>query len=239
MNKDYVSETDLLNYTAPEITSLVTANAWNTLDDYHKIEAIYAYVQNKILFGYNVSDTLTATEVLKDGIGQCNTKATLLMALFRSVNIPCRLHAFYVSKSFQRGTTNFIIDFLAPSNILHTWVEVWYDEHWVALEGVITDLAYVRSIQAKYSNHTAPFQGYAIATKNLKDIEITWKGHPTYIQKEAIVQDIGIFTSPDELYAHYAQPMSFVSAFLYAHIGCHIMTRRVTRLRNSNAHTII
>ena len=42
-------------------------------------------MRNDILFGYNSSDLLTAEEVLKDGYGQCNTKATLLMALFRGV----------------------------------------------------------------------------------------------------------------------------------------------------------
>lgn len=43
----------------------------------------------------------SAEQLLIDGYGQCNTKATLLMALLRDVNIPCLIHGFEVSKDFQ------------------------------------------------------------------------------------------------------------------------------------------
>lgn len=103
MNKEYLEETDMLNYNEIQIKFLIATKKWLQLDEFHKIKAIYEFVQNDILFGYNTSDTLNAVEVLKDGIGQCNTKCTLLMALLRAANIPCRLHAFQVSKDFQRG----------------------------------------------------------------------------------------------------------------------------------------
>ncbi len=51
-------------------------------------------------------DTMNAVQILNDGYGQCNTKATLLMALLRAVSIPCRLHAFDVTKDLQRGAGN-------------------------------------------------------------------------------------------------------------------------------------
>ena len=75
----YLKETKLLNYRSNEITTLIAVRKWNTLNEFDKIGAIYDYVQNKILLGYNKYDNLAATEVLADGIGQCNTKATLLM----------------------------------------------------------------------------------------------------------------------------------------------------------------
>ncbi len=109
MNKEYLEETKILNYNAPSIQAFVLKNKWAEPDNFHKIKAIYEFVQNDILFGYNSSDTLNAVQVFNDGIGQCNTKATLLMALLRAVNIPCRLHAFNVIKDFQKGaTSNFI-----------------------------------------------------------------------------------------------------------------------------------
>ncbi len=39
---------------------------------------------------------------MKDGYGQCNTKGTLFMALFRSVDIPCRFHGFTIDKKLQK-----------------------------------------------------------------------------------------------------------------------------------------
>lgn len=60
----YLKETKLLNYRSNEITTLIAKRKWNTLNKFDKIGAIYDYVQNKILLGYNKYDNLTATEVL-------------------------------------------------------------------------------------------------------------------------------------------------------------------------------
>lgn len=61
------------------------------------------------LFGYNISDDITAEQVLKDGYGQCNTKGTLFMALLRAVNVPCRIHAFTIDKALQKGAMTGIL----------------------------------------------------------------------------------------------------------------------------------
>ncbi len=42
--------------------------------EYDRIGAAYDFVRNEILFGYNRTDAIPATEVLADGYGQCNTK---------------------------------------------------------------------------------------------------------------------------------------------------------------------
>lgn len=85
----YLSETNLLNYFCNSIQKLVYNRKWNNLDEFNKIKKIYSFVRDEILFGYNISDDITAEQVLKDGYGQCNTKGTLFMALLRAVNIPC------------------------------------------------------------------------------------------------------------------------------------------------------
>jgi transglutaminase-like putative cysteine protease len=64
---------------------------------------VYDFVRNEIAFGYNAGDELPASAVLADGIGQCNTKATLLMALMRAVGIACRFHGFTIDKPLQKG----------------------------------------------------------------------------------------------------------------------------------------
>ena len=134
MEKKYIEPTKLLNYTSPRLQKLIQERKWNKLDEYEKIKAVYDFVQNEILFGYNCRDTLTAEQVYIDGYGQCNTKATLLMALLRGVHIPCRIHGFEVSKDFQRGVTTLLISALAPERIIHTWAEVYYNGQWLALE---------------------------------------------------------------------------------------------------------
>ncbi|MDE7394567.1 MAG: transglutaminase-like domain-containing protein [Clostridiales bacterium] len=117
----YLKDTPLLNFRAPEIVDLISAQKWNDLNEFDKIGAIYDYVQNRIPLGYNKRDNLTATQVLKDGYGQCNTKATLLMALLRAVGVPCRLHGTKVTKVFQSSLMPKLMAKLAPPLIVHSW----------------------------------------------------------------------------------------------------------------------
>lgn len=231
MDKKYLESTRMLNYDSEMIKALIGRRKWSELDEFYKIKEVYDFVQNEILFGYNSSDLLTAEEVLKDGYGQCNTKATLLMTLLRGVGIPCRLHGFEVSKYFQRGATNAIISALAPETIVHTWAEVFYENKWLALEGVITDRKYVAAVKKKYNNVVKEFKLYAIATSDLSTLNIEWTGADTYVQKEAIVKDYGTFANPDEFFSAHPQKWSRFKNFIYSYVVRKLMTRNVARMR--------
>jgi hypothetical protein len=232
MEKKYLENTKMLNYEAESIQSLIKSRKWLELDDYHKIGAIYDFVRNDIVFGYNSSDLLTAEEVLKDGYGQCNTKATLLMALLRGVGIACRLHGSEVSKYFQKGATSGIISMLAPKRIVHTWVEVLYKDNWIALEGVITDERYVKAVKEKFENVSGHFAAYAIAVPDLKSLNLEWCGKDTYVQNEAVVIDYGTYENPDAFFKQYPQTMSKLKNFAYVIYGRKIMTKNVSKIRN-------
>lgn len=236
LGEQYLFATRLLNYQSDIIKSLVRYNGWDNLDEYTKIGAIYSFVQNEILFGYNADDNISATEVIADGIGQCNTKSTLLMALLRAVNIPCRLHASKVSKEFQKGAINKFISALAPEYIIHTWVEVYFNTSWISLEGVILDKSYLSAVQEKYPCQKGMFKGYAIATNCFENPAVDWKGTDTFIQKEAVVFDYGVFASPDEFFSQHRQALCFIKRFLYTHIGRRIMTMNVAKIRNQAAN---
>lgn len=228
---NYLNDTAMLNYREQEIAKLVMAKKWNNLDEYNKIGAIYNYVQNEILLGYNKRDNLVATLVLADGIGQCNTKAVLLMALLRAVGIPCRLHGAKVTKVFQRSLMPKIMARLAPSHILHTWVEVYYNGEWLSLEGVITDKAYISGLRQMLPDYKGEFFDYAVAVKDFSNLKIDWTGKSTAIQQQAIQVDLGIYDSPDEFYAEYKQDYRGMKKFMYENIGRIIMTNKVAKIR--------
>lgn len=103
MEESYLRQTRLLDFGSPTIRDLLAARGWSALEPFDRIGQVYNYVRDEIAFGYNRADDIPASEVLKDGYGQCNTKATLLMALLRALNIPCRLHGFTIHKGLQRG----------------------------------------------------------------------------------------------------------------------------------------
>jgi hypothetical protein len=83
-NVSQKGKTPLLNFSHLSLTELVKKREWAQLPEYERIGRIYAFVQNEIAFGYNDADDIPASEVLKDGYEQCNTKGTLLMALLQS-----------------------------------------------------------------------------------------------------------------------------------------------------------
>lgn len=232
MDNKFLEPTKMLNYKSQRLQALIKNRKWSELDEYDKINSVYDFVQNEILFGYNREDTLTADQVLIDRYGQCNTKATLLMALLRGVGIPCRLHGFEVSKEFQRGATTALISFFAPQYIIHTWAEVYYNNQWLALEGVITDKKYFNAVKRKYKHETGEFKQFAIATPNLSLLTIDWKGEATYVQNAAIVTDLGIWNNPDEFFKEYAQNFCKLKHFMYVHLGRKIMNHNVKRIRN-------
>ncbi len=235
----YLRKTSMLNYDAKQIIDLICTRNWNSLNEYDKIGAVYDFVQNEILLGYNKYDNLAATQVLADGIGQCNTKATLLMALLRAVGIPCRLHGTQVTKIFQRSLMPKIMAKLAPPLIVHTWAEVFYNGEWLSLEGVITDKAYVAGLQVLFSEYTGKFFDYAVAVKDFNNLQIDWKGADTTVQQQAVVQDLGVFDSPDDFYSEFKQEYRGIKKFLYENIGRKIMTAKVAKIRRGNRRPFI
>ncbi len=116
--------TRLLDYNSGPIRGLIERRRWHRFGEHDRVGAAYDFVRNEILFGYNRADDIPASEVLADGYGQCNTKATLLMALLRGLGVPCRLHGFTIHKALQRGIVPEATYPIAPAEILHSWVEV-------------------------------------------------------------------------------------------------------------------
>lgn len=176
MGDEYLRETELLDYGSPSLQSLISQKGWRDLSEYDAIGDAYHFVRDEILFGYNRCDTLKASEVLRDGIGQCNTKAILLMAFLRGFGIACRLHGFTASKDFQRGAVSGIIALMAPDEIVHTWIEVLFEKKWIVLEGVIIDKRFLDSVKRKYLDVNGPFRRYAIAVDDFPNFAVDWNG---------------------------------------------------------------
>lgn len=221
--------TRLLDFTHPALASLVGVRDWRALPEYERIGAVYDFVRNEIAFGYNESDDLPASRVLADGYGQCNTKGTLLMALLRAVGIPCRLHGFTIDKTLQKGAVTGIAYLLAPRSIIHSWVEIRYEARWINLEGFILDTPYLASLQRRFSG--GALCGYGAATSDLACPPVEWKGGDTYIQKEGINGDLGVFDDPDGFYARHGVNLSGPKRWLFQNVVRHQMNRNVDRIR--------
>lgn len=233
----YLRETPMLDYSAKTIQSLIENRRWRELDEFDRIRRIYDFVRDDILFGYNISDEISAFRVLADGYGQCNTKGTLFMALLRAVGIPCRIHGFTIDKKLQKGAMTGIVYRSAPRNIFHSWVELLFEGQWYELEAFILDKEYLHSLQMKHQNCTGVSCGYGVAVRDFQHPVIDWDRNNTYIQSGDITQDFGVYDSPDALLIEHGQQMSLWKEFLYRHLGRHLMNRNVRRIRDEQGKT--
>ncbi|MES0869264.1 transglutaminase-like domain-containing protein [Pseudovibrio sp. SCP19] len=226
-----LKETPLLNFRAPTIRKLVDQRKWKDLSPFDRAGAVYDFVRNEIMFGYNKADNIPASQVLADGIGQCNTKGTLLMALMRAVGIPCRLHGFTIHKELQRGVVPELVYKIAPENILHSWVEIWLGDRWINLEGFILDEAFLTALQKEFAPNRQSLCGYGVGTNCLSTPQVDWQGQDTYIQKTGINNDFGTYDSPDDFYVEHMQAFSPVMKVLYENGIRHVMNWKTNRIR--------
>jgi hypothetical protein len=226
-----LAATPMLDHGSPSFGALSTARGWAGMEPRERIGAIYTFVRDEIGFGYNASDNLPASAVLADGIGQCNTKGTLLMALLRGNGIPCRLHGFTIDKRLQKGALRGLAYWLAPRNILHSWVEVRFEDRWVNLEGFILDRAYLSALQRRFADHRGLFCGYGVATPDLQHPAVDWNGGDTYIQKEGINKDFGVFESPDAFYSRHGVNLSGARRWLFERVVRQRMNRNINAIR--------
>ena len=124
--KKFFEKTELLDFDHKSIVSLIENKQWKKLNEKEKIKQIYNFVRDDIPFGYNIDDAISASTVLQDGYGQCNTKGILFMAILRAVNIPCRIHGFTIDKILQKGAIKGFYYAFSPKEIIHSWVEIYY-----------------------------------------------------------------------------------------------------------------
>ena len=231
--EEYLRETPLLDFSVSSIQQLIKSRNWKSLDPYLRIRRIYDFVRDEILFGYNADDSIPASAVLADGYGQCNTKGTLLMALFRGTGIPCRMHGFTVDKQLQKGAMTGIVYKSAPREIVHSWVEVYLEGVWYELEAFILDRAYLSQLQRLNPACTGAFCGYGVAVKNFRNPMIDFNRNSTYIQSEAICQDFGIYDCPDDFFGQHRQQLSAIKGLLYRNFGRRLMNYHIKKIRNS------
>ncbi|MDZ7829708.1 MAG: transglutaminase family protein [Halofilum sp. (in: g-proteobacteria)] len=230
----FLAETPLLDWTHESIDALFMERKWDGLDAAGRARVVHEFVRDEIPFGYNRREIIPASRVLAEGMGQCNSKGTLLMACWRRGGIPCRFHAFAVSKRVQAGVMVEGLHDKLPGNIQHSWVEALIGETWLKLEGFIVDSALLAGVQSRFADWQGDFCGYALAVDDLHHPPNEWNGGDTDIQHRAIMGDLGVFASPDEFYAEYPSNLSGPKGLLWRLLYFVPTNRNVAWLRVGN-----
>lgn len=222
----------MLDYSNLSIQELIESRGWKEIEDFERIKSIYNFVRDEILFGYNIDDDISASKVLSDGYGQCNTKGTLFMALLRACDIPCRVHGFTIDKKLQKGAMTGLVYKRAPQNVFHSWVEVYFEEIWYELEAFILDKQYLEKLQAMNTDCVGAF---CVMVLQLRIFNIRLSISIGIIHISSARESIrifGVYDCPDDLLKEHHQELSPIKKVVYRHYGRHMMNRNVRKIRN-------
>lgn len=200
VKKEYLAPTGLVDYN----NELVMQKALKLTKEHEatidKVKCIYHFVRDKIPYTFT-RNLQKASDVLKEKVGQCNTKTTLTIALLRAINIPARYHCGSVSKVLFKNTIPKWAYPLTPKLIPgHCWTEVFIHGTWTAIENVM-DLKLYEGIQTKMQLEN---QSESIGCGLSNDLfQKEWDGHTDILlQDGALVEDAGTFGNADTYLAN-------------------------------------
>jgi hypothetical protein len=207
MNIENLEATQLLDYTSSSVIAFKNkALARTAKNPAAQLRALYLAI-TKLPLGYNRNDNIPASEVLRDGYGQCNTKTILLMALARSANIPSRVHAYNITKDVQRGRHYAWLVFFMPRTTVFFWPEFFVNGKWLPLEKLVHE-------KTKKWN-SCPFDGARYSL--------------TPVLEETVVEDHGVFASPDTFFEDHSPTVYGWRRIGFWLLGRSLMNKKLQR----------
>ncbi len=224
----------LSDYDHPSVRSKATELTARETTVRGMLEKLFYYVRDDIEFGFTAGgDIVRASETIGLGIGQCNNKGTLFLALCRAVGIPARIHFSLIRKDIQAGLFTGVFYRLLPPLLSHSWIEVEVDKKWIRIDSYINDetfyLAGKNALKEKgwktgYSISCAA--GESSAGFNL-DTE-------KFVQMDAVMEDHGIWEEPGQYYATdlYRNRPNAVTVLIYRLVIVPIVNGRIARMRS-------
>ena len=162
-----------------------------------RFEHIFYYVRDHILFGFPPKfDRVCASESLDYGIGYCNSKSILMVALCRAAGLPARLHAGLIDSRIMSGIIPGWMLRLLPEYISHLWVEVHLKDGWHPVDAHILDYRFFQAAQTHLSDATTDI-GFGVAYL-LPTCDGDWEGG--FVQTNAVVEDHGTWNKATDYF---------------------------------------
>ncbi len=225
--------TRLSDFDHPTVANLASRLTYGKVSPLEKVESIFYYVRDQIKFGFPpIWDEIKASETIYYGLGYCNTKATLLVALCRSVGIPARIHFGLIDLQIMRGIMPAVFFPFLPKLGGHSWSEVQLDGAWKAIDSYIDDRPlYERALQRLQKSGRS--LGYSIALLDGKSSCEFNFGELGYVHMGAVRADHGTWEDAADYFASdkyvsptplqkFAMPLMIVAS-----------NRNLTRLRQA------
>lgn len=199
-----------------------------------KLAAIFHYVRDEIVFGFPPEgDFVKASQTIKRGYGQCNTKGILILALCQAAGLPARLHFSRISKEIQHGFFLGVFYALMPKEVTHSWLEVELEGRWVSVDTYINDLALHNAAvrQLKHIGWDTGFSVSRVAGEPAAELDLN---NTRYAQMGAVVGDDGIWDEAADFFngPDYLNRPGIIRQWLYR-LYLPLVNRRVRKLRQT------
>ena len=198
-----------------------------------KLARLFTYVRDEIKFQFPAEgDLLKASDVIRLGYGQCNTKSTLFLALCKAAGIPARIHFGLISKDIQRGFFTGLAFALMPAQISHPWIEVEIDGRWRRIDAFINDKPLQERAVAALRRRGWR-TGFSVALPKTGEPGIDLDlDNENFSQMGAVTNEHGTYDDPIDYYTspQYRNRPSTLKLWLY-HLLVGRINRRVRRLR--------
>lgn len=197
---EWLEPTSYIDSDHPAVIRAANEAVGSEIDPKKRAVKIHNFVRDKIRFGWSAAFyNQPASQVLYSGIGFCNTKGTLFVAMLRAVGIPARQH-------FVTINTEIIGDFISPGSayVDHSYAEVFLDGEWLNVDSYIVDSHLFNAAQIALKRESRKI-GYAIHQNG----SIEWDGMSnSFVQfvndgtiPNLTTTDFGIYADVDEFYA--------------------------------------
>ncbi len=199
-----------------------------------KIEKLFFYVRDNIKFGFPPNgDLVRASDTIKLGIGQCNTKTTLFLALCKAIRIPARIHFSLIKKEIQKGLFTGLAYKLMPPLLSHSWIEIEIDGKWRRLDSYINDENFYRAGKSEL-NKKGWDTGYSIACSSGESSSAFNIDDEKFVQMDAVVEDQGVWDEPADYYAtnKYKNRPNAIKLFFYR-LMIDKINKKVSQMRKS------
>jgi len=163
-----------------------------------KVESLFLFVRDEVRFGFPPKwDEVKASETIQYGLGYCNTKATLFLALCKAINIPARIHTGLIDIEIMRGVLpSFAFPFL-PSSGGHSWLEIEIAGEWKPVDSYINDKPLYEAA-LKELQESGEATGFSISqARGPSSCEFNF-GEKGFVHMGAVIEDHGTWDDYSE-----------------------------------------
>jgi len=224
----------LADYNNPIVRNKAVELTQNRESLADKISAIFYYVRDDIKFAFpKEGDLVQASQTIKYGYGQCNTKATLFLALCIAVDIKARIHFSLIDREIQKGLFSGVAFWMMPKEISHSWIEIEMNGKWIKIDAFINDAAFYEAGKKELVKKNWDI-GYSIAcSKNDSSIELNFHNEK-FVQMDAVTEDHGVYEEPMDYFnsSRYKNRPNAFKLFIYKLLVGGI-NEKVKKLRSS------